>query len=122
MANRKHMVIIGDINNRKKYLEEFPYCQICGSSYGVAIHHHYKQNKRYLNENYSIELPENYSTLCSLRCHAIIHGNESQYDRELYGQAFNGKMNWHTFEYWHEGKDCRGFADIVEEYLSERSE
>lgn len=121
MANRKHMVIIGDINNRKKYLEEFPYCQICGSSYGVAIHHHYKQNKRYLNENYSIELPENYSTLCSLRCHSIVHTDENQYNRRIWGQAHNGHICWKDFDYWKTSKDGRGFADIVEEYLSERS-
>jgi len=118
MVKKEHRITIGSIDNRADYLAEHPRCEICGD-YG-NVHHHYKQGKRYLDKNYTIELPENYSTLC-LQHHSIIHTDENQYNRRIWGQSHNGHMCWKDFSYWHEGKNGRGFADIVEEYLSERS-
>jgi hypothetical protein len=83
MSYKKNRIIIGDINNRKLYLEDNPYCSICGSSQ-VNIHHHYRLGKRYLDQNFEIELPENYSSLC-LQCHSIIHTDENQYNRRIWG-------------------------------------
>jgi hypothetical protein len=119
MSYKANRIIIGDIANRQAYLEENPRCEICGSSQ-VNIHHHYKLGKRYLDQNFEIELPENYSSLC-LQHHSIIHTDENQYNRRIWGHSHNGRMCWKDFGYWHEGKDGRGFAEIVEEHLKEQN-
>jgi len=116
MSYKASRIVIGDIANREAYLEEHPRCEICGSTYAVAVHHVYKQGKRYLNENYTIDLPECYFSLCN-SCHAIIHTDKKQYDRRLFGQVLNGRLNWKSFEYWNTSKDGRSFDDIICNYL-----
>jgi hypothetical protein len=115
---KKHRITIGSEKNRQGYLDQFPYCEICGSRYGVAVHHHYKQGKRYLDQNYTIDLPDCYSTLCNA-CHSIVHTDEEQYSRRIWGQAHNGRMCWKDFDYWHTSKEGRNFYEIIECELEE---
>jgi hypothetical protein len=115
----KNCIQIGNPEIRKQILEETPYCAICGSNYMIACHHHYKKKKRYLDQNYIIDLPECLSVLCNV-CHSIIHTDENQYSRRIWGQSHNGRMCWKDFDYWHTGKEGRNFYEIVEEHLKER--
>jgi len=118
--NKANRITIGSKANRAEYLADNPRCEICGETFLLAVHHHYKQGKRYLSENYTIDLPECYSALC-VHCHSIVHTDENQYNRRIWGQSHNGMMCWKDFDYWHTSKDGRGFAEIVEEHLKERN-
>ena len=116
MGYKKNRITIGSVKNRKTYLEDTPYCECCGSNYRVSVHHHIKQQWRFNGQEYCLDIADNYSSLC-LNCHSIIEHNESQYDRELFGKVFNGRLNWVTYNYWHELKNGK-----KPEYYIERKE
>jgi hypothetical protein len=116
MGYKKNRVQIGKVSNRKEYLEITPYCEICGKTYPVAVHHHLKQGVRILDKEYTFDVMDGYSTLCH-SCHAIVHTDKAQYDRRLLGKTFNGRLNWLHYSYWHELKNGK-----KPEYYIERKE
>jgi hypothetical protein len=113
MGYKKYRTTIGSEKNRKEYFEHTPYCEICGSTYETAVHHHIPQQWKYRGDEYIIDLPENYSTLCRT-CHGIVEHNESQYDRELFGRVFNGRLNWVQWRYWKTLKNGKKPEEYVE--------
>jgi len=89
-------------NIKADYEAEHQCCECCHgqfcNNFNLAIHHHIKQQYRYLNDYYVLEFHDNYSMLGSA-CHGICEHNESQYRRQL--EFISGK----PFEYWNELKD-----------------
>jgi hypothetical protein len=59
---------IGDIAQRQAYLEENPRCEICGSSFLLAVHHHIPQQYAINGQVFILDIPQNYTALCGL-CH-----------------------------------------------------
>lgn len=106
MNYRKHRITIGNKDNRGLYLEKNPCCEICRSTYLIAVHHHIDQQWKHMGQCYIIDLPENYSTLCNT-CHGIID-IQRQYERELIAKAKK------PFEYWHKLKNGKEPENYVE--------
>jgi len=116
MYKKANTIIIGDEKNKARYMEDHSSCEVCGSSYMVAIHHHQKQNKRYKTERYTIELPENYSTLCTYNCHKLVH-NRSQFMRDMdySSMTFKGIVELvELFEYFQVMKDGNDIGTLLE--------
>ena len=89
---------VGDKENRESYAEAINWCECCGGHYALAVHHHIPKQFQHHGERYTIDLHENFSTLCRA-CHGIIERNRRQYNREIFGIKTNK-----AYEYWHEIK------------------
>lgn len=56
----------------KKIAEEEPYCQLCGSTSYLHIHHIYYRSQL------GLTIPRNLIRLC-YRCHQKVHSNKKKY-------------------------------------------
>ena len=56
----------------KKIVENEPFCQLCGSTYNLHIHHIYYRSQL------GLTTPKNLIRLCS-RCHQLVHSNKKKY-------------------------------------------
>ena len=101
MNYKKNRQIIGSIKNRDIYIARKPYCEICGATFPIAIHHHIDQQK------IQIEYPCNYTVLCHTHngnannCHGKLD-KKSQFIREarINPQSdFNGMSNSELYDY-----------------------
>lgn len=111
MYDKKNTIIIGDINARKAYAKERPFCECCGRAYGpIHIHHHIKQHTRYLSERYTIESADNYSMLGMYCCHGMIE-RENQYNLALLPKKGI------PFTYWHTLKSGEDYQDVIREFI-----
>jgi len=104
MSYKANRIVIGDIANRQAYLEENPRCEICGKP-NNHVHHLIPQQFAINGQVFVLELSINYGNLCLYSCHAISEHNKEQYDREVFGRAFNGRICWKPYEYWHTLRD-----------------
>jgi 5-methylcytosine-specific restriction endonuclease McrA len=52
---------------RKKHLEQFPYCEVCGTKYGLQVHHNYPPGVDYSSPDLFFN-PSALQTLC-VSCH-----------------------------------------------------
>jgi len=102
MSYKANRLVIGDKKNRQDYLEQFPYCEICGHKGNV--HHLIPQQFAINGQCFVLDIPVNYATIC-LQHHAITEHNKEQYDRDVFGRAFNGRICWKPYECWHKLKD-----------------
>ena len=111
----KNTKIIGDVVNKKKYIEKQWSCEICNGTYEAAVHHRIKQHTQHMGNRYTIELPNNYATLCR-NCHGIVGGKRSQY----YGKGldvYSGK----SYESWHRLIDEQDADEFIENWLKENN-
>ena len=92
---------------RLDYFHMHPYCECCGISSYLSVHHHIKSQYQYHGEVYSLEIEPNYSVLC-LDCHQQIHASSNQYER-------NHKSI--PKEYWCSLKDGNLPEFYIREYL-----
>lgn len=56
----------------KKIVENEPYCQMCGSTYFLQIHHIYYRSQG------GLTVPKNLIRLCA-KCHSLVHSNKDYY-------------------------------------------
>ena len=110
----KNTKIIGDPENKAEYAEANGRCEICQGTYLLAIHHRIKQNTQYRGNRYTIELPNNYATLCR-SCHGVVHGSRSQYNREGL-DVYSGK----SYESWHRFIDEQDADEFIANWLKEQ--
>ena len=59
-----------------KIVEEQPYCQLCGSTYCLHIHHIYYRSQL------GLTIPKNLIRLC-IKCHQMVHSNKKKYQPML---------------------------------------
>ena len=87
-----------DVTTNKKYKPK-KYCELCGASYPLTIHHKLLQNKCIRDLNAKIKFPKTYTqefinanqklfTLC-LNCHANIHNMTHKRFMEVYNKDLN---------------------------------
>ena len=61
----------------QKIVEEQPYCQLCGSTSYLHIHHIYYRSQ--LGKT----VEKNLIRLCN-RCHTLVHSNKKKYQKILF--------------------------------------
>ena len=72
------------MNNKQVYqqiVEEEPYCQLCGSTQYLHIHHIYYRSQL------GLTTPKNLIRLCD-RCHRLVHSNKRKYQPMLLDMQF----------------------------------
>ncbi len=60
----------------KQIIEQEPYCQLCGSTYFLQVHHIYYRSQL------GLTVPKNLIRLCD-RCHRLVHSNKRKYQTML---------------------------------------
>ena len=60
----------------EKTAEEQPYCQLCGKTYNLHIHHIYYRSQL------GITVPKNLIRLC-IECHNMVHSNKKYWQPKL---------------------------------------
>lgn len=60
----------------KQIIESEPYCQLCGSTYFLQVHHIYYRSQL------GLTVPKNLIRLCD-RCHRLVHSNKRKYQPML---------------------------------------
>lgn len=60
----------------QEIVEKEPYCQLCGSTSYLEIHHIYYRSQG------GLTVPENLIRLCS-KCHRLVHSNKKVYQSKL---------------------------------------
>ena len=70
------MQIMKDKEVYQKIVEEQPYCQLCGSTNYLHIHHIYYRSQL------GLTVEKNLIRLCE-RCHSLVHSNKRKYQPML---------------------------------------
>lgn len=65
----------------KQIVEKEPYCQLCGNTSYLQIHHIYYRSE------IGLTVPENLIRLCS-KCHRLVHSNKKLYQPMLLEMQF----------------------------------
>lgn len=77
----------------EEIVENEPYCQLCGSTSYLHIHHIYYRSQL------GLTTPKNLIRLCS-KCHALVHSNKRVYQPKLL------EMQYKKYGYFEKEEVC----------------
>ena len=79
----------------QQIIENEPYCQLCGSTSYLHIHHIYYRSQL------GLTTPKNLIRLCS-KCHVLVHSNKRKYQPILL------ELQYKKYGYFEKDEVCNG--------------